>query len=124
MLTELLRAVRNGACQAGASDRGGESAKWGEAANSVWRSWRAHPRTRQNSTPPSHLLEGRDQLKGAVRQRLLLVIPEEVGSVSLEDVEEFVGEFADFRLGERAAALLQEVPQGAGIGGDEDLRLG
>ena len=48
-------------------------------------------------------------------------IVEDVGAFFLHDLADFHRQHADFRIGVGAAAHFQEVPPGAGIGGDENL---
>ncbi len=50
------------------------------------------------------------EFKGAIGKGGLVVVAEQVRAVLHEDVEQGVREFADFRLGEDAAALFEEVP--------------
>ena len=48
---------------------------------------------------------------------------EQVRRVLLEEAEHLNGELADFDFRVAAGTLLDEVPQGAGVAGDEDFRL-
>lgn len=54
-----------------------------------------------NSGPYSDLRELRDHLEGAIRQRLFLVIAEEIRAVFLEYIEDRGGELPNLRFGKR-----------------------
>src|SRR2546423_10051324 len=60
----------------------------------------------------------------AVGQRHELVIVEEVRRLGLHDPEDLDGQFADLDLRVPAAAHLDEMAQGPGVGGHEDLGFG
>lgn len=58
----------------------------------------------------SHLGERSLDLECAIGERVLDVIAEEIRAVLGKDIEDAVGEFADFRFGTSRAALFQEMP--------------
>src|SRR2546430_4551717 len=66
----------------------------------------------------------RRRLESAIGQGHELVVAEQVGGLALHELQNFDGELADFDLGMPAATQLDEVPQGPGISGDENLGLG
>ena len=65
----------------------------------------------------------RGRLEGAVGQGHELVIAEQVRRFGLHELQHLDGQLADLDLGVPAGPHLDEVPQGPGVGGDEDLRL-
>ena len=65
-----------------------------------------------------------DGFQRAVGQRNQPIVAENVRRFGLHDLQHLHGELADFDLRVPAGAHLDEMPQGPGVGRDEDLRFG